>query len=113
MICNHQPASSVWFIEETRDPRRVHPGFFDCPTQNLWEGGYPPPLFYANTKVKSKLNHETCHQGNINSWLCYSLLGEALVVSVIPRSLPLVDISKKLLVFNLSDLTHPQLYNPG
>ena len=40
-------------------------------------GGYPP-LFFANIKVKSKLNPETCYQGIINSWLCYSLLGEAL-----------------------------------
>ena len=31
-------------------------------------------LYFANTKVKSKLNPETCYQGIINSWLCYSLL---------------------------------------
>ena len=41
-------------------------------------GGDIPPLFFVNTKVKSKLKHEICHHGIINSWLCYSLLGEAL-----------------------------------
>ena len=34
-------------------------------------GGDIPPLFLLIQK-------ETCHQGIINSWLCYSLLGEAL-----------------------------------
>ena len=63
-------------------------GFFDPPphSESLGGGGIS-----VNTKVKSKLNHETSHQGIINSWLCYSLLGEALVI---PRSLPLVNISK-------------------
>ena len=31
----------------------------------------PPPLFLLIQK-------EACHQGIINSWLCYSLLGDAL-----------------------------------
>ena len=73
-----------------------------------------PPLFFANTIVKSKLNHETWHQGIINSWLCYSLLGEALVI---PRSLPLADISR--LTGRLTCLTPPAVkswmkaYNTG
>ena len=46
-------------------------------------GGISPPLFLLIQK-------ETCHQGIINSWLCYSLLGEALSILVIPGSLPLV-----------------------
>ena len=33
---------------------------------------------FANAKVISKLNHEICHQDIMNSWLCYSFLGEAL-----------------------------------
>ena len=43
-------------------------------------GGYPLPLplFFANTKVKSEFNHVACYQGIVNSWLYYSLLGEAL-----------------------------------
>ena len=28
--------------------------------------------FFANTKVKSKLNNDSCHQVSINSWLCDS-----------------------------------------
>ena len=44
-------------------------GGFDPPLR-ISGGGYPP-LFLLIQK-------ETCHQGIINSWLCYSLLGEAL-----------------------------------
>ena len=54
------------------------------PPQNLW--GISPHYFL----LIQKLNHETCHQRIINSWLCY-LLGKGLVI---PRSLPLVDIPK-------------------
>ena len=50
---------------------------FSIPNSISLGEGDIPPLFYANTKVK--LNNETWHQGNIiSSWLCYSLLGEAL-----------------------------------
>ena len=44
-------------------------GGFDPHSESL--GGGIPPLFLLIQK-------ETCHQGIINSWLCYSLLGEAL-----------------------------------
>ena len=62
-------------------------GFFTHPLRISGEGGgggggggypLPLPLFFVNTKVKSEFNHEACHQGIVNSWLCYSLLGEAL-----------------------------------
>ena len=52
-------------------------GFFlsPLPTPNLGGGGGGwggiSPLFFANTEIKSKLNHEICHQGIINSWLYY------------------------------------------
>ena len=36
-----------------------------------------PPLFLLIQKLNPNC-HETCHQGIINSWLCYSLLGEWL-----------------------------------
>ena len=41
-------------------------GVLTPPTHNLW-GGYHPLLFLLIQK-------ETCHQGIINSWLCYLLV---------------------------------------
>ena len=41
-------------------------------------GGISPPLYLLIQK-------ETCHQGIINSWLCYSLLGETLVEAMFFR----------------------------
>ena len=44
-------------------------------------GGYPLHYFVLIqqlSKLNFFVNHETFHQGIINSWLCYSFLGEAL-----------------------------------
>ena len=45
------------------------------------QGGFDPQLRISGVDIPPLfllIQKEACHQGIINSWLCYSLLGEAL-----------------------------------